>query len=177
MTESFQFNFLNVETDILPMINERYLCYLNSNCEKILGSNLSRVGLLEFFKFFLLSTSFPESKIQISEVIDKIWHAAILETKQYRWLNEQFNRRFFLDHTALDHKPDFMISEQESHQSSFDFAVNYFLQFGQFSSESIELWPQARSLCSKYELNCVELNKIIDLACKGLKCVDNNLEV
>ncbi|MEY3903196.1 MAG: hypothetical protein RL189_2502 [Pseudomonadota bacterium] len=177
MTKSLQYNLLNVETEVLPEINEHYVSYLQSTAEKILGSNLSRTGLLEFLKFFLLSTSFPESKIQISDAIDKIWHAAIIETRQYRILNDRFNNGFFLDHTVLDLRPDIFINEQAITQSNFDFAVNYFLHFGEFTSESIELWPQVSSLGSKYELNCVELNTVIALACKDFNGANINLEV
>lgn len=177
MTKSLQYNLLNVEAEVLPEISEHYVRYLQSAAEKILGSNLSRTGLLEFLKFFLLSTSFPESKIQISDAIDEIWHAAIIETRQYRILNDRFNNGFFLDHSVLDLRSDFLNTEQAITQSNFDFAINYFLHFGEFTSESIELWPQASSLSSRYELNCIELNTVIALACKDFNGANINLEV
>lgn len=150
--------------ELLISIDKIYLEHLRKASRSAAGAELDEVCLIEFIKFFRLATTLPLSKIQLSREIDLVWHAAILETKQYRNLNETLNNGNFLDHSVLDSESGSKYHSIDAEQDDFDVVLNYFHQFGEFTKNSLEFWPQARKICERNLINCSNLNKILSAA-------------
>lgn len=153
-----------IAEELLVSIDKSYLEHLRKASRSTAGAELDEVCLTEFIKFFRLATNFPLSKIQISREIDLVWHAAILETKQYRDLNETLNNGNFLDHSVLDSESGSKYHSIDAEQDDFDVALNYFHQFGEFTENSLDFWPQARKICERNQINCGNLNNILSAA-------------
>lgn len=153
-----------ISEELLIPIDKSYLEHLRKASRSAAGAELDEVCLIEFIKFFRLATNFPLYKIQISREIDLVWHAAILETKQYRNLNETLNNGNFLDHSVLDSESGSKYHSIDEEQDDFDIALNYFHQFGGFTKNSLDFWPQARKICERNRINYGNLNNILSAA-------------
>ena len=141
-------------------VESQYIDYLQSSASGSYGEKIANLLVDEFFKFFVLSTNFPDQMIQISKAVDDIWHFAILETKHYRKLNSTNNKGRFLDHSKIAQE-ETLIDEFNETKNDFEFCLNYIHFFGEFSEEALQYWPQANRLANKSNISFDQLNELL----------------
>ena len=100
-------------------------------------------GELEYRRFLTLKHQYPNNNLVPSKVVDKIWHAHILDTRAYREDCETVFGRF------IDHYPYFGIYGKDDYQmliDTFDETVQlYEKHFGEYPSKS----PLQASRCGE----------------------------
>lgn len=112
------------------------------------------IMIVEFIKFLALATKLDSGPLPVSQEIDDIWHAYILETGEYALLCQKLGH--FIHHTAMNHPTDLDINKQLS--TDIIFIVGYVFNFGALSETVLHLWPAATRLMSYLSLTLPQLN-------------------
>lgn len=104
-------------------------------CDKMFWSKeLAEHVIVEYKKFMLLCSMFPERNITPSVDIDTVWHLHLLYTRSYfRFCNDALGCAF------LHHEPSKGGDEQESfHENSYDKTLQTYSEvFGYEAPESV----------------------------------------
>jgi hypothetical protein len=97
--------------------------------------NFTRLAILEYKKFMLLSALFPNGNMTPSVHVDTVWHMHLLYTRSYQqFCKEAFNTDF------LHHEPSKGgTAEAGTHKNSYDETLNVYMKM--FGIEPLqEIW-------------------------------------
>jgi hypothetical protein len=111
----------------------------------------------ECLKFLLLSAKIGSGPVPMSREIDDIWHAYILETREYALLCERIGA--FVHHSAIERPAS--VDRQQQHETELLFAVGYVANFGPFVAEVMPLWPLVAELMNYLHLDLAGLNAYV----------------
>jgi hypothetical protein len=110
----------------------------------------------EFVKFLILSTKIGGGKLPVSQDIDELWHAYIIETQEYASLCERIGA--FIHHTSLDNPAD-ALDPSVVRDFHLLFIVGYVANFGPFSSDVLPLWPVVAEFMAYLSFDLEGLNQ------------------
>ncbi len=117
----------------------------------------------EFVKYAHLAIFYTgKHALPCSAEVDEVWHAFILETREYKKFCESILPGSFLHHV----KP---MGEESGHQGSLPdlsdsldehltFLASYIMNFGPFTDESISHWLPALTLMESFDWSLQDLN-------------------
>lgn len=105
--------------------------------------------LIEETLKFLQLAAHVEGSIPVSQTIDEVWHAYILQTAEYAALCSRIGDGRFIHHSSHDYnevfEPDVKTRPLDvAHQVAI--LASYVLNFGPFTPEGAEHWNLAREL-------------------------------
>ncbi len=132
-------------------------------------------AILEFLKFFVMAGKLPGYFIPLNEDADNVWHAYILETKEYQDLCRKISPHFFLHHTGMAFS-DYAAnrSPHKLYEQDLTFLATYVKNFGNFTEESINYWPVASFI--KKSLNW-DINKLNDFCIQLVRLSDGSADL
>lgn len=144
----------HLSDDFVP---ERMVRHLKAEFQGI-GAEALSLRIEEFVKFLILSTKIGRGKLPVSQEIDDLWHAYIIETQEYASLCERIGA--FIHHTSLDNTADDLDSTalRDFHLL---FIVGYVANFGPFSSDVLPLWPVVTEFMVYLSFDLEGLNQFV----------------
>jgi hypothetical protein len=104
----------------------------------------------ELLKFLELAANSDARWLPISEELDAVWHAFILETREYAALCAQAGH--FVHHTSMSPRLD-CESRQQQLDDDLQFVVAYLRRFGEFPEAALPLWPALARLSSHLRMS------------------------
>jgi hypothetical protein len=111
---------------------------------------------------FLVLTSLGVQGLEdlISERLDLVWHALILETRLYAEICSALPAPGFIHHTGLDHDawPAVVPTAEAKLERGLCALSNYVANFGGFEERVLPLWPAVADLRHTLGLTLDELN-------------------
>ncbi len=130
-------------------------------------SNLSHHELLlrtsEFLKFVYLRSLYKgeESFVPVKKPIDEIWHAFIVQTRDYQVFCEALPGKFFLHHTTV-HLEDLgnQTDKSELVKEMLSWIPHYKEHFGSFTEETAQYWLMPSFLKEQFGLTLEKINAL-----------------
>lgn len=117
-------------------------------------------ALREFERFFELALSLEKpSHLPVSRAIDEIWHACILETREYADLCRSFGDKFLHHESTLP--ADGTEADEYEMQQRIAWLSSYVEKFGNFSEESLEFWPHLSILKQDFSWPLPHINRVL----------------
>ncbi len=117
--------------------------------------------MAEMVKFLILASMDEGSStfIPCTNEIDDLWHACILETREYREMCDRLPGKRFVEHKHLPFE-EFVeeMSTEEMLRSDLEWAASYVANFGPFSAEALPLWIFPQLLMKRMDWSLPELN-------------------
>jgi hypothetical protein len=118
-----------------------------------------RVRIEETLKFLFISHECTGS-IPVSKEIDEIWHAWILQTREYAALCERLPAQSFIHHSSNDYLSYFdpAVGELSKLTEEVKMLALYAANFGGFDSRRTKYWLLANYLVERREWSVAQLN-------------------
>lgn len=141
--------------------------FLSSKLKQTIGLKFAHweptyfeTALREFERFFKLALNFEgPMHLPVSQAIDEIWHACILETREYAELCQRVGPKF-LHHESTTPPEDGKADALEL-DLRLSWLVAYVEKFGEFSEESLEFWPHLAILRQNFNWALPEMNQVL----------------
>jgi hypothetical protein len=108
----------------------------------------------ELVKFFVLCRFIPEGEFPLTQDVDEVWHACILETRRYEALCRDAAGRF-IHHSNIDSS-----SHEQMLITDLAFLAGYVINFGELSNSRAKHWAAASRLMAHLHVDLRRLNEI-----------------
>lgn len=121
------------------------------------------IRIAEFLKFIYLRSLHPadESFVPVKKPIDEIWHAFIVQTRDYEKFCQALPGNVFLHHTTV-HLHD--LGEEKDKpalvQEMLSWIPRYCQVFGPFTEEAAQYWLMPSFLNEKFGLSLEQINAL-----------------
>lgn len=127
-----------------------------------LGADEIEVALGEFERFVTIALHSPGIFLPCSQLIDDIWHAAILETRDYAEFCDHIKPGSYLHHSGIE-LSDYMTGRNPDDHDSQGLSVlaTYVENFGPFRIEAVKYWIVAREIMAQHGWTIDELNAFL----------------
>lgn len=113
-------------------------------------------AVMELLRFLcLVSLGESETEALVSQELDEIWHAIILDTRLYRSICLALPGNKFLDHVPGETHS--LLSKEGMHKA-MQSMIAYVRHFGPFTKDVLIYWPAVSDLASAFDLSLTELN-------------------
>lgn len=136
-----------------------------------LGSNVDDQELFlqvnEFLKFIFLKSIYTLRQeepvfIPVSREIDEIWHAFILQTKEYQELCDRLPGGVFIHHQSINLNYYIeVVGLRETIKRSLNFLVEYYRYFEAFKMPQLKYWTIPNYLVHQRNIPLELLNEIL----------------
>jgi hypothetical protein len=148
----------------MELVNEflssRQIYLLRKVITDVSESDLN-LRMAEMVKFLILASLDTGSStfIPCTNEIDDLWHACILETREYREMCDRLPGKRFVEHKHLPFE-EFVEerSTEDMLRSDLEWAASYVANFGPFSAEALPLWIFPQLLMKRMDWSLPELN-------------------
>lgn len=153
--------------------------------EIALGVNLPKEtadeAILEFLRFATLALDSPGRKahaqrfIPVVQLIDKVWHFCLLQTREYAALCEAIAPGRFLHHRTIlyDAYRQTVPDVRDLHQEDLSWIASYVASFGGFTERTIQYWRIPTLLLSELGWDVERVNalgrELVDKACASTR--------
>lgn len=152
------------ENPDLELVNQflspRQVSLLRKVIKGVSGQELN-IRMAEMVKFLILASMDEGSStfIPCTNEIDDLWHACILETREYREMCDRLPGKRFVEHKHLPFE-EFVEerSTEEMLRSDLEWAASYVANFGPFSAEALPLWIFPQLLMKRMDWSLSQLN-------------------
>jgi len=139
--------------------------YLNMHLRDkfaFLGPGGVDIAITEFERFATLSLNSQGIFFPCTQLVDDVWHAAILETMDYFEFCNNIAPGKFLHHTGIEHH-QYMLGRTVTQQDEEDLSVlvSYVTNFGPFTAASVSLWVIADQLLKSQGWTLAQLNAFL----------------
>jgi hypothetical protein len=129
-----------------------------------LNKNELIARISEFLKFAYLRSLYETEEnffVPVKKPIDEIWHAFIVQTRDYPKFCQALPGNFFLHHTTT-HLDDFGGEKNKSAlvQDMLAWIPRYREHFGPFTEEAAEYWLMPSFLKEKFDLSLEQINAL-----------------
>jgi hypothetical protein len=132
------------------------------------------VATLEFLKFFVMASKLRGYFIPLNEDADAVWHAFILETREYLALCKTISPDFFLHHSGiLLHDYAATRHGHKLYEQDLTYLATYVSNFGHFDEEAIEYWPVAMHIKKSMNWDMNQFNAFCTQLVKKSIVVEN----
>lgn len=153
-----------LEIPDLELVNEFLSLRQISLLRKVIKGVSERelnIRMTEMVKFLILASMDEGTSnfIPCTNEIDDLWHACILETREYREMCGRLPGKRFIEHKHLPF--DEFVEEKSTEdmlRSDLEWGASYVANFGPFSGEALPLWIFPQLLMKRMEWSLPEMN-------------------
>jgi len=119
--------------------------------------------LMETLRFLYLASISTENSLFFpgDQIIDDMWHALVIETKEYKELCNKLTPGNFLDHSGIKYE-DYsrLLSSEDLHNEQLSWLTSYVSNFGPISKEAFKHLILAQNMTKRLEINLEGLNNL-----------------
>lgn len=118
----------------------------------------------EFMKFIYIASVADLDLMTISKELDEIWHAFILQTREYEKLCLSLPGKRFIHHQS-GMLSDYLQSQNRLKvvRKMLEWIPHYYKYFGAFTEETAKYWFVVRFLMSELQLSLAQVNAFAKL--------------
>lgn len=124
-------------------------------------SNKLEIMIAEFVKFMFLQSKINKGFIPLIGAADEVWHAFILQTREYEKFCLALPGACFLHHASI-HLDAFAKATDKKAvvQELLAWLPNYVTHFGEFTPEAAEYWFMIGFLREEFKFSLEDINRL-----------------
>lgn len=140
MLEEFKF-----KDELLSQYIDKPMWFYLLNKFPEIDEDLLEEQLTELVKYLYVGSCIS-GPLLVTQELDEIWHAMILETRAYYDFCKLLPGSKYIHHSSNDYESENKIEVDDSAEAEVVFYANYVKEFNGFTDNSILYWPGALAL-------------------------------